>query len=60
MNMFCVYFLCVSYCMSRMTGLLEAKILATVATVLLETEAHSKSFSSVDSCFSYQVSQNEP
>jgi hypothetical protein len=40
--------------MSLMTGMLEAKILIPIVTVLLETKTDSKHFSSIDSGFSYQ------
>jgi hypothetical protein len=37
--------------MSRMMGLMKAKILMAVATVLLKTDL--KHFHNIDSCFSY-------
>jgi hypothetical protein len=50
---------CLYNCTSRMIGLLEAKILTAVATILLETETGSKHFPNVDSGFSYQAPQTE-
>jgi hypothetical protein len=52
----CVFCVCVYYYMAKMIGLLQAKNLIAMATVLLETETD---FSSIDFCFSYQVSPND-